>query len=171
MDFLASGVKAGIYGLMIFSVLAAIASVTLRNLFRSAVALSFVLIGVAGIYLALRAEFLAMVQILVYVGAVMTLVIFAVMLTARLSDKRLRARNGLSLPALGSVLLFTGLLGQVIESTPWPLREGAAEPLPLARMGEVLMTRFVFPFEVIGIVLFAVLIGAIVIARRDREAS
>jgi len=163
-------VKIGIYVIMALSVIAALGVVTLRSLFHAAIALVFVLLGIAGIFLALHADFLAMVQILVYVGAVMTLVIFAVMLTERLGDKTIPQHNQQSWPALLGVVAFIAILSRIILSTPWPIKAQNAEAtIDAMRLGEILMGPFVFPFEVISIVLIAALIGSIVIAKGDND--
>jgi NADH-quinone oxidoreductase subunit J len=152
---------------MAASVIAAIGVVTLRNLFHAALALVAVLVGVAGIYFALHAEFLAVVQILLYVGAVMTLVIFTVMLTERLPDKTVRQINQQSLPALIVIPLFLAILFQIIRQTPWPLKEYTLKnPATTFDLAKALLGPYVFPFEVISVVLIAALIGAIVVAKR-----
>ena len=162
-------VKAGLYVMMAVSVVAAIGVVTLRSVFHAALALALTLLGVAGIYIALQAEFLAMVQILIYVGAVMTLVIFAIMLTERLGDKTVRQDNPQSAPAFLGALAFLGMLSWVILKTPWPVTEEAvAKHVSTLDLGKALMGIYVFPFEVISVVLIAALIGAIVIAKRDK---
>lgn len=162
-------VKIGLYVLMAVSVAAAIGVVTLRSVFHSALSLALTLLGVAGIYIALQAEFLAMVQILLYVGAVMTLVIFAIMLTERLGDKTIRQDNRQSVPAFLGATAFLGILAWVILKTPWPVREEAiAKRVSTGDLGNALMGIYVFPFEVISVVLIAALIGAIVIAKRDK---
>lgn len=154
---------------MAVSVIAAIGVVTLRSIFHAALALAATLVGVAGIYLALQADFLAMVQILLYVGAVMTLVIFAVMLTERLGDKSVIANNRQSPLALAGILVFLLTLLRLISRTAWPLKEEAlAARVSAADLGRALMNTYVFPFEVISVILIAALIGAIVMAKKEK---
>lgn len=160
--------KVAVYALMIMSVISAIGVVTLRSIFHAALALALMLVGVAGIYITLQAEFLAMVQILLYVGAVMTLVIFAVMLTERLGDKSIAQTNRQSPAALLGSLAFITSLSGLILTTPWPIREEiVAKRIGTMELGQALMNEYVFPFEVISVVLIAALIGAIVIAKKD----
>lgn len=158
----------GIYILMVFAAAAAFASSLLPNLFHGALALAAVLLAVAGLYLSLGAEFLAMVQILVYVGAVMTLVIYAVMLTGRL-EETVTPSGRIQRAAAGvSCAIFFVLVCGVLLSTNWPAAPGG-NPLPSVKdLGIDLMKRHVFPFEVLGILLFAVLIGALAAARREK---
>lgn len=163
-------VRIAIYILMGLGILAAISAVTLKNLFHSALALAGVLISVAGIYLSLGAEFLAMVQILVYVGAIMTLVIYAIMLTEKLGAQSIQQKNAQSIPAIAAGIAFVALLSYVYLHTVWPLRQNiSAEEFASYSLGQKLMTEYLLPFEVLGILLFAVLIGAIVVARKDKE--
>ncbi|MBI2167821.1 MAG: NADH-quinone oxidoreductase subunit J [Candidatus Omnitrophica bacterium] len=160
-------VKTGIYLLMALSLLAAVGVVTFRNIFHSALALAGTLLGVAGIYLALRADFLAGVQILLYVGAVVTLILFAIMLTHRLGDPTIPQANKQSGPALAGLLILAALLGSLFLKTNWPVSEAALTPVTVRVLAKALLGEFVFPFEVVSIVLLAALIGAIVIARKD----
>ncbi|MBI3313426.1 MAG: NADH-quinone oxidoreductase subunit J [Candidatus Omnitrophica bacterium] len=164
-------VKIAIYALMLGSVIAAIGVVTLRNLFYAALALVGVLLGTAGIYIVLHAEFLAAVQVLLYVGSVITLVIFVIMLTQRLTDKSLPQTNRQSLIALAGSLAFLYFLTKTILHTPWPVNPAITQVhVSTADLGSALMGNFVFPFEVISVILLAVLIGAIVIAKKDKES-
>ncbi|MFZ5803147.1 MAG: NADH-quinone oxidoreductase subunit J [Candidatus Omnitrophota bacterium] len=159
----------GVYALMAVSLLWAIAAVTLKSLFRSALALAGALLGIAGIYITLRAEFIAAVQVLIYVGSVVTLIIFVIMLTQRLTDPSVRQRNRQSPVVFAAALAFCVLLIALILRTPWPLQAwgpGEAD-LSSARIGESLLGFYVFPFEVLAVLLTAVLIGAIVIAKKD----
>lgn len=157
------------FGLLAVLVLAgALWVVTLRNLFRAALSLGLVLLGVAGLFLLLEAEFLAFVQILVYVGAILTLVVFAVMLTARLQgsadEPASRQRLPAAMVALGLFLLLartTAPLGRMADPS--------AAPVSLASLGQQLVTTLVLPFEVISIVFVAVLVGAVALATARPE--
>ncbi len=164
-----------IYALMVISVVWAVCAVTLRSLFHSALCFTAVLLGIAGIFVVLHAEFLAAVQVLIYVGAVMTLVIFAVMLTERLTDVSVRANNQqIWIGLLGGVAFLT-LLIKVILVTPWPKHPDAVAATVMTsentkHIGIALLSQYVFPFEVLAVVLTAVIIGAVVIAKKDKPA-
>ena len=139
--------------------------VTLRNLFRAALSLGLVLLGVAVLFILLEAEFLAFVQILIYVGAVLTLVVFAIMLTAKLQPDPTQRAVRQPLPAaLVSLALFI-LLVRVIGSVEWPSAP-VAEAVPLASLGQQLVTTLVLPFEVISLVFVAAIVGAIALAAK-----
>jgi NADH:ubiquinone oxidoreductase subunit 6 (subunit J) len=165
-------IKTGIYALMAVCLLGALMSVLFRNLFHAALALTGALLGIAGIYLALHADFLAMIQILIYVGAIMTLVVFATMLTEKIGDKAIRAHSPQGWTALGGGVLLLTFLVRVIQTTPWPIQThaglSAASPaVTVMVLGQELLGTYVFPFEIISIVLIAALVGAIVVARKD----
>ena len=171
MQPLVSIVQIGIYFLMAVSVIAALGVVLLPNLFHAALALVVTLLGIAGIYLALQAEFLAVVQILLYVGAVVTLIIFAIMLTQGLGNKNLKQHNELTLGAAGACIAFFTALFQIITKTSWPIHpENLSLRITTADLGSALMGHFVFPFEVISVILLAALVGAILIAKKERES-
>jgi NADH-quinone oxidoreductase subunit J len=170
MMTLITAAKFGIYLVMGLSVLAALGAVLFRNIFHAALAFVVTLLGIAALYFALKAEFLAVVQILIYVGAVMTLIIFAIMLTHRISDYAITRDNSLSISAfvVSSALLV--LLHQVFFKTSWNLRQENAAPFVRTEdLGKALLGEYVFPFEVISVLLIAALIGAIVVAKRDKE--
>lgn len=165
-------IKIGVYALMAVCVAGALLSVLFRNLFHAALALTGALLGIAGIYLALHADFLAMIQILIYVGAIMTLVVFAIMLTENFCDKNLRAHSRQCWSALGGGVLLLTFLVRMIQETPWPVHgqtalSAASPAVTVMVLGKELLGTYVFPFEIISIVLIAALVGAIVVARKD----
>src|SRR6476469_8912204 len=94
-----------------------------QNIIYSTVALLGCFLGIAGLYIMLSADFLAAVQILVYVGGTLTLILFAVMLTARIEDVKTSNRSRGLLAAGGVVVLLLAMLGKVAQSTPWPSKE------------------------------------------------
>lgn len=136
--------------------------VALRNLFRAALSLGVVLIGVAGLFILLEAEFLAFVQILVYVGAILTLVVFAIMLTAKLQATSAPAPRQPGLAAAASLGLFA-LLTSVTSSLALP-QHPVVEAVSLAALGQQLVTTLVLPFEVISLVFVVAMVGAIALA-------
>ena len=141
--------------------------VTARNLVRAAFALLFTLGGIAGLYVYLAADFLAATQIIVYVGGILVLILFGVMLTNKIVSVELyqgSARVG------RSILLFAGLLFvlfSVFFNTDWPIKGRPQMPPTSQAIGRAFMTDFLLPFEVVSILLLAALIGAVYIARRE----
>lgn len=150
--------------------------VTLRNIFHCAIFLILALFGVAGIYVLLEAEFLAAVQVLIYVGAVSVLMIFAIMLTSHYQSIRREQSNEQTSIGIVVSFFFMGLVmlslaprsinGEI--NTVWRVVEGAMPENNTLAIGKLLMTQFVLPFEVVSIVLLAAMIGAIVLARREQ---
>ncbi len=139
--------------------------IIVRNLLHAILFLILSFVGVAGVYITLSADFVAVAQVLIYAGAISVLMIFAVMLTPLSS--RDNAENLLQVPALLlSGLVVAGLAFVVIE-TDW--REAARGPFDTtaAAIGEALLSPFVLPFEIASVLLVAAMIGAIVLVRED----
>ncbi len=156
----------GFFGLAGLTLLSALAVVALKNLLHSVLALATTFIGVAGIYMLLQAEFIAVVQVLIYVGAVTVLILFAIMLTRRLMQRGLFQFTGkwwLAAPL--ALLLFAGLMVPTLLSARWVERPQEALPAdPVATLGNELMTTWVLPFEIASVLLLVALVGAIVVA-------
>ena len=136
-----------------------------RSFIYSTLALLGTFGGIAGMYIMLSADFLAAVQILVYVGGTLTLILFAVMLTARIEVVRTSNRSQGFIAAGGVVVLLLALLGKVATSTPWPATDRPQVPAT-AKLGHAFLSEYMFPFELGSIVLLAAMIGAVVLARR-----
>ncbi|OGW84606.1 MAG: hypothetical protein A3C35_05285 [Omnitrophica bacterium RIFCSPHIGHO2_02_FULL_46_11] len=167
MEIFNSLATVSFYGVLVGILAVAILTVTTRNLFHAAIFLAFTLLGVAVVYFFLQAEFLAGVQILIYVGAIMTLVIFAIMLTSKIGDPNVPQSNRQRYPALILILAFAVFLISTILKTSWNTTE-TLQTTDAIRLGKALMGEFVFPFEVVSLVLLIALIGAIVVARSDQ---
>ncbi|MEK7376180.1 MAG: NADH-quinone oxidoreductase subunit J [Candidatus Margulisiibacteriota bacterium] len=150
-------------GVLLFS---AVMVVTLRDIFRCAIFLIIALLAMSGVYFYLGAPFVGVIQLLIYVGAIMVLVIFAIMLTSRISDKLKEVSNTLVIPAFVAAFVFLYFMLSSLFRTVLP----SPTPAPIdavAGIGTALMTKFALPFEVISLVLLAALIGAIVLVRKD----
>ena len=166
MDVLTIISKYGIYAIFGITLLAALLAVTIRNIFHAALGLVLTLLGVAATYFILRAEFLGAIQILLYVGAIVTLIIFAVMLTYRLGDTSIPTSNHQRLPVAVGIVILIGFLARIMVQTSWPIKSTLSS-IDARLIGKMLMSTYVFPFEVISLVLVVALVGAIVIARGD----
>jgi len=140
-------------------------AVSARNLIRAALGLIIALIGIAGIYFVLEAEFVAVVQILIYVGAISILILFAVMLTRGLMQRDFPAQNSQWIAALFIALLLFAALLYVIVSTNWHAVETPVASDLIPKLGTELMTTYLLPFEAVSLLLLAALVGAIMIAR------
>ncbi|MEO1003788.1 MAG: NADH-quinone oxidoreductase subunit J [Cyanobacteria bacterium J06638_7] len=149
-------------------VLGALGVVLLPNVVYSAFLLGGVFLSVAGIYLMLNASFVAAAQVLVYVGAVNVLILFAIMLVNKRED--LAAIPGLGLRRLLSGLVCGGLfalLTRVAFTTPWGSGPEPVGDEATIRIGEHLFSDYLLPFELASVLLLMAMIGAIVLARRD----
>jgi len=144
---------------------AALMVVTNRNIFHSALYLILTFIGVAGLYVLLEAEFLAAVQILIYVGAVAVLILFAIMLSGRTFREPSRQLNEQWPLAAIFAVLFFGVLAYVLLRVPWATVEAAVPANYLVNLGQDLMGPYLLPFEVASVLLLVAMIGAILIAR------
>ena len=144
--------------------------VTLKNIFHSLLLLILCFFSIAGIYILLSAEFVAAVQVLIYVGAITVLLIFAIMLTAQLYSPSIRQSNEQVIPGLlvvGALLIVTL---SVLGRTSWRISTQGIEGQSTVSIGKALLTTYVLPFEVVSLVLLAALIGAIIIARKELDA-
>ncbi len=157
------------FGLLaIVTIASALVVVLKRNLFHAVLSFAVTSLGIAGFMLTLRAEFLALVVVLVYIGAVVVMAVFAVMLTGQFDHPVLPTSNELTTTAVVLVLALVGLVTGVILIQPQPAAVLGA-PLSLERLGQLLLTDYVLPFELVSILLLAALIGAIVIAKGKEE--
>ncbi|GBD00237.1 hypothetical protein HRbin17_02775 [bacterium HR17] len=157
-------------------VIAALGVVTLRNLFHCALCLGLVLFGVAGIFVLNGAEFLAGVQVLIYVGATLVIILFAVMLSENITGERIRVVSynrllGL-LAAFGflGVVLFLALTQATFPAHTSTVKDPSLQvladvPNNIAAFGTLLLTKFIVPFEFASVFLLVAMIGAIVVAR------
>ncbi|MEW6620288.1 MAG: NADH-quinone oxidoreductase subunit J [bacterium] len=151
------------------AVISAILVVSLRSLVHCVVSLALLLLTLAGLYITLWAEFIALVQVLIYVGAIIVLFLFLIMLTYRISDKGIKQTNEQKSTSaiLAGLLLF--LLITVLTKTTWNVTPTSEVVNTTAKIGNLLLTTYVFPFELISLVLLACLIGAIVIAKKEEN--
>ncbi len=145
----------------------AIMVVSLKNIFHSLLFLVLCLFSVAGIYVLLSAEFVAAVQVLIYVGAVTVLLIFAIMLTAQLHSQNIRQSNEQVIPGIIIVLTLLMVTLFALGQTSWRISTQGIGGQSILSLGRALLTTYVLPFEVVSLVLIAALIGAIIIARKE----
>ncbi|MCX6173432.1 MAG: NADH-quinone oxidoreductase subunit J [Ignavibacteriales bacterium] len=151
------------------TLLSALFVVTTRNIVHSAFYLLFTFFGVAGIYVLLGADFIAISQILIYVGGILILLLFGVMLTNKITNVEIRTGTIHMLPAAIATGIFMGAVVAVMVWTEWK-SEPSVIPLTTTKdIGHLLLTDYVLIFELLGILLLIALIGAASIARRDKE--
>lgn len=161
------GFHLAFWSLAVITVGSALMIVVTRNLIHAVVFLILSFIGVAGLYLTLSAEFIAVVQVLVYVGAIAVLMLFAIMLTPRAG--RDNSETAMRVPALILMGLIVAAGAFVALETDWGAMRGEAVPGQAKIIGESLINAYVLPFEIAAVLLTAALVGAIALAREDDE--
>ena len=138
-----------------------------RNIIYSAFSLMGTFAGVAGIYVFLGADFVAAVQLLIYVGGILVLILFAVMLTHRITDVEITNCAAGRIPALLAIGIFIFLLVQTIRETSWAKAKEILYAPTTARIGDLFLENYLLPFELASLVLLAALIGAVVLSRKE----
>ena len=155
------------YLLAIAAIVSAIGTVTVPNVVHAALFLIVSLLAVAGFYILLSNEFLALTQILIYGGAIATIILFGLMLT----------RGGAALPVVGPggqwpfgllvALLTGGGLAWAVIDSEWPRNVDEVTLVPIDQIGRVLFRDWMLPFEIASVVLLVALIGAVVISSAE----
>ncbi|MDO8490957.1 MAG: NADH-quinone oxidoreductase subunit J [Dehalococcoidia bacterium] len=160
------GITLAFWIMAVVLVASALAVVLLRNIFRSALCLVLAFLTVAGIYVLLQADFLAVVQILIYVGAVAILMIFAIMLTRDVQQGNLPSRLRFSSLLLSALLMAVMIV--VVTNTGWSISAQPPSPDTTSAIAKAVFAEnggFVLPFEIVSVLLLAAIIGAVVLVR------
>jgi len=149
------------------ALLGALGAVGFRSIFHNILSFALAMLGVAGVFLSLGSDFLAVVFVLVYVGAVAIAMVYAVMLSVPL-DLPPRPRSGWKvLGAAGFAAVAAGAIWLVLRSTLW-IRPGGRAEVSAGQVGVRFLQDYVLAFELISVLLVVAMIGAIVVARRPR---
>ena len=153
------------------TLLGAFLAVWMKNVFHNALSLILCLFGVAILFIFLNAEFLAIIEIIIYIGAISIAIIFAIMLS-RPSSHHAPPRSGTKLfrSALASFLLFGGLF-RLLSLTPWPATDPVVGDFSMRGIGKSLLTTYALPFETISLVLLIAIIGALVVSSSKEGPS
>ena len=151
--------------LAVVMIIAALGVVFLRNVFRAALSLILCFLMVAGLYITLSADFLAAVQILVYVGAISVLIILAIMMTREV--QRGSPPNRLQFPAFIVTILFLEVLILTLINTPWQISSAPPTAPTTTTLATLLFGEggFILAVEIAAVLLLSAIIGAIVLAR------
>ena len=159
------GISIAFWILAIVGVVAALAVVLLRDVFRAALSLVLCFLAVAGIYIILSADFLAAVQVLVYVGAISVLIILAIMLTREV--QRGSPSNRLQIPAFIVAVLFLGGVVFALLNTPWQISSAPPLAPTTPALAGLLFGEggFILPVEIAPVLLLAAILGAIALVR------
>ena len=169
-----SGMTIGLKELVFFSVallttLPCLIVVFSRNILYSAFALFFTFLGTSGLYFFLDAEFLGITQVVVYIGGVSVLLLFAILLTKNVDEIRktnMMSGRRLAPAALGALALL-GSFAYALSHSAWALQDGPYPATTIKGLGDLLLNKYLLPFEVVSLLLLAVLVGSLVIARRS----
>ncbi len=159
------------------TLLSGLGVVTQRRIVNAALLMLPCFAGIAGLYLCLGAEFLFAIQILIYAGAIMVLILFAILLLQRAIGVTILQYSRQMLPGVGIFFAVVALLGYVFLRLPWDAGEPGELPIPVAvavehadtntaRIGALFLTQYLLPFEVASLVLTVAMIGAIIMAKR-----
>ena len=151
-------------------VIAALGVVSTKNVVHAALFLVIVLAGGAAQFILLGQEFVAWVQVLVYIGAVIVLFLFGIMLTRAPMHPEETLDNDLKWPAAAAALFLAGILGGLLVHTFHGVdidANGPMQPIRTSQVTDYIFKVYLLPFEVVGVLLLGALIGAVVLARRD----
>ena len=144
----------------------ALAAATLPKLIHAALSFAIAFVGVAAFYFLLGAEFVGLVQVFVYIGAVAVLIVFTILLTRRDLEKD----HGFNWAGVVIALaVFGGLLWSILKTPTLGIVAPTIEPLTVTHIGQTLMTDYVWPLQCVGLVLTAALIGALVLVMEEKR--
>ena len=148
-----------------FTIISASLVVLNNQLLYSTIALLFALFGVAGLYIFLWADFIAGIQLIVYIGGINVLIIFGIMLTNKISSVRLSQTNVQQGVGAVIALWLMILISLVISKTPWLQIESSEPSGTVSAIGTLLLSKYLLPFEAISLLLLGALIGAALLSR------
>lgn len=141
-----------------------------KNIVHSAFALLLAFFAVAGLYVLLMADFIAVTQLLIYVGGILVLVLFGVMLTSNVISVDMKTGTIQTLPAVLLSAALAGTLTGMFWSTDWKASTQLTPPTATApALGRMLLNAYLLPFEIASVLLLVALIGAAMIARREKK--
>lgn len=159
---------AGFWIAAILAILAAWRAITGRNLVHNVLFLGLFLLMVASFYFFLQSDFIAVVQILIYIGGVVTLLLFGIMLTFKITDTKVRQVNTQAVPSLLAVLVLLAFLLSSIQGATFVIVSKGPGRASVPIIGKLLLNEYLLPFEVIGFILLAAIVGAVIIAKEEK---
>ncbi len=149
----------------ILTLAAALAAASLPKLIHAALSFAVTFVGIAAFFFLLGAEFVGLVQVFVYIGAVAVLIVFTILLTRRDVEDTGRPNWG---GAVIAIAVFGGLLWAILKTPTLSIAAPQIEALTVKRIGEVLMTDYVWPLQCVGLLLTAALIGALILVMEEK---
>lgn len=157
---------AAFIAIAVFTLAGALAAACLRKLIHAALCLVVAFLGLAAFYFFLGAEFVGLVQVFVYVGAVAVLIVFTILLTRREDEDAAGFNWG---GVIVAVAVFSGLAWAIMNTPSLSVVAPGIEPLTVKRIGEMLMTNYVWPLQCVGLLLTAALVGALVLVMEEKR--
>jgi NADH-quinone oxidoreductase subunit J len=142
-----------------------------KNIVYSAYSLLFVLIGIAAFYILLGADFLGVVQLMVYVGGILILLLFGIMLTNKVKGVEIKSDSNFVIPSLITIAVFTAFLLFIITETNWQETTPEFVQTTVKSLGIELIQNYSLVFEILAVVLLIALIGAATLARNDNKEN
>lgn len=155
------------FGLSAVAIISALAIITRRNLFHAAMFLGLLMLVVAGFYFLLDADLVGIMQVFVYVGGVIVVLLFGIMLTSQMTNVRMVSAMKQKVFTILAVAGFVALLISVFAKINLSVSNAVVPKDTTSLVGKLFMTNYILPFEVMSVLLLAALIGAIVIARQE----
>ncbi len=152
--------------LSVMAIGGAVFMINFTRVIHMALALAFTFLSIAGIYLQLHAEFLAVIQILIYAGAISILMLFGIMLTKNHEEVKSSIAPWHAVLSFAGVAAFLGVLMWIIYRTP-VISEPSDGKWTILQLGERVFTEYVIPFELVSILLLVALVGAVVLAKKE----
>jgi NADH-quinone oxidoreductase subunit J len=150
----------------ILTLAAAIAAASLPKLIHAALSFAVAFVGIAAFFFLLGAEFVGLVQVFVYVGAVAVLIVFTILLTRRDADPPGKFNWG---GVVVAIAVFAGLVWAILRTSTLAIAVPPIEALTVKRIGEILMTDYVWPLQCVGVLLTAALIGALILVMEEKQ--
>ena len=150
----------------ILTLAAAIAAASLPKLIHAALSFAVAFVGIAAFFFLLGAEFVGLVQVFVYVGAVAVLIVFTILLTRRDADPPGKFNWG---GVVVAIAVFAGLVWAILRTSTLAIAVPPIEALTVKRIGEILMTDYIWPLQCVGVLLTAALIGALILVMEEKQ--
>ncbi len=163
-----SGEMIAFFILSLFTIGGAVFMISFTRVVHMVVALAFTFLSIAGLYVLLEAEFVAVTQVLVYAGAVAILMLFGIMLTKHQEqEKEEEKRKAHKWLALLTVAAFFAIVFFTLQGVTWDSQPQSFAEDNLLTIGKLMFTEYVIPFELVSVLLLVALVGAIIMARRE----
>ena len=158
---------AAFVAIAVFTLACALGAALLPKLMHAALSFALAFVGVAAFFFLLGAEFVGLVQVFVYIGAVAVLIVFTILLTRRDAAEKERGFNWIGVVV--ALAVFAGLIWAILRTPGMSILPPQIETLTVKRIGEVLMSDYVWPLLCVGLVLTVALLGALILAMEEKR--